>query len=150
MQKKTSKMLMITVVISTIFYSGCGGESTKTSGVTPSKIVKENRRISTYINKGNFVEVANFAYKRAIDPNFTQYAMDIQLPGSNEDEIAKSSAYNVTMISIDKRLKKIVVENYQNSLELKIVDQDSVNILFKDVNFTVDRQMSLADFKTLR
>ena len=133
------------VLTSAVLFIGCGSGSSKSKN-EPTKTTEKTSRISTYITKGNFVEVAGFAYKKATDPNFEQYAMDVKLPGSDAQEIAKSSAYNVTVINSGNKLKKIVVENYQNSVELKMVDSDRVNVLFKDANFTVDQQMSYNDF----
>lgn len=143
-QKDRFRVFALTLT-SALLFIGCGSGSS-TSQNAPAQTTEKSSLISTYITKGNFVEVAGFAYKKATDPNFKQYAMDVKLPGTHETEAAKPSTYNVTVINSDNRLKKIVVENYQNSLELKVVDNDRVNILFKDSNFTVDKQMSFNDF----
>ena len=128
--------------------SGCGGsESLQSSKPT---IQTKDQRASFYINKGNFVEVASFAYKRATDPSFTTYAMDVEFPRSDDGEAVKPSAYNIEVISADKQLKKIVVQNYQNVLEVKIIDGDRVNVIFKDAEFTVDEEMTLNDFIALQ
>lgn len=135
------------ILVATIFFIGCGGGgSSQKSANVPAQTTEKNLRMSTYINKGNFVDVAGFAYRKATDPSFAKYAMNIMLPGNDESEMAKPSAYNITSINVDNKLKKIIVQNYQNTLEVKIVDSSRVNILFKDANFTVDRQMSFNDF----
>jgi len=121
-------------------FTGCGGDVAKSATATPTT------RASFYITKGNFVDVASFAYKRATDKDFTTYALESTLPGSDTNETAKPSAYNITEIRKNNQLKKIIVENYQNSVEVKMVDNDRVNVLFQDANFTVDRQMSFNDF----
>jgi len=135
------------IALSTIVlvFSGCGETGS-------DSVVKGERTLqaSTYINKGNFVEVASYAYKRATDASFTQASLDVNIPGSSEAEGVKPSTYNIrTLLSGDK-LQKVIMQNHQNKLEVKLVGEDHVNILLQANSFTIDRQMSFADFKALR
>ena len=122
---------------------GCGGDVVEGSS---TQTTTKEQRASFYINKGNFVDVASFAYKKATDSTFTSYAMDTTLPGIDANETGVPSAYTITANNVNNQLKKVVVQNYQNSVEVKIVDKTKVNILFKDAEFTIDEEMSLSDF----
>ncbi len=126
---------------------GCGGDAV--DGSNTQTTTKEERG-SFYINKGNFAEVASFAYKRATDSTFTSYAMDSTLPGTDVNETGVPSAYTITANNVGNQLKKVVIQNYQNSVEVKIVDKTKVNILFKDSEFTIDEEMALSDFIALQ
>ncbi len=143
-QHRNNLKILVLTLTTTLLLIGCG-ETSDTQ--QPSE---QSSRISTYITKGNFVDVASFAYKKADDPSFTQYAMDVTLPGTDEDEITTPSAYNVQIVKKGSAIKKIRIENYQNSVEVKMVDNNRVNVLFQDSNFTVDKQMSLSAFQALR
>ncbi len=142
-QKDRFRVFALTLT-SALLFIGCGGSSK--SEIEPVQTVEKTTRISTYISKGNFVDVASFAYRKATDPSFAKYAMNIMLPGNDTSEIATPSTYDVTAITADNKLKKVVIQNYINTLEVKIVDGNRVNILLKDSEFTVDEVMSLDDF----
>ena len=143
--RKKSKLLLSTILSITVLFVGCGGERSPDSN-KQKKTIENITGMSAYITKGNFVDVASFAYKKAVNPNFTDYAMNMQLPGSGAGEVVMPLAYEIKVIKVGDSIKKMIVKNYQNSLEIKIVQQNRVNILFKDANFTVDKQMSLDDF----
>lgn len=128
---------------SAILFFGCGGGGSSTTQNEAPQITQKNLRASTYINKGNFVEVASFAYKRATDPSFTQDRLDVALPGGKRVE---PSVYSISTITTQDQLKKIVIQNHLNRLEVKLLDGNRVNILLQGTNFTIDRKMALADF----
>lgn len=140
---------IVTVTALMLIFTACGGSSSSSDKQDgPVEVTQEEFQTSTYISKGNFDEVASFAYKRVTDPAFTQYAMEVSLPGSDDSEIAKLSAYNIRAISTSEGLKKIIIQNHVNTLEVKIVDEERVNILLRANSFTVDRKMSLAELST--
>ncbi len=142
-QQKINTLLLS--FASVILFAGCGGGASSTTQNEPLQITQKNLRASTYINKGNFVEIASFAYKRVTDPNFTQEALAVSLPGS---ELIEPSTYNISAIESHDELKKIIVQNHLNKLEIKLLDDNRVNILLQGANFTIDRKMALADFIT--
>ncbi len=124
--------------------SGCGETGTDTT-------VKGERTVqaSTYINKGNFVEVASFAYKRSKDAIFTQNVKEVVLPGSQTSQLAQASMYDIRTISSGEIVQKVVMQNHENRLEVKIVNGDYVNIVLQAKSFTVDHKMTLAEFTAI-
>lgn len=129
------------LILSTLII-GCGDTKETTSTETHTK----DQRASLYINKGNFVEVANFAYKRVTDSSFTEYGMDVLLPGQGLDT---PSTYTITTKKDSNNVvKKIIVHNYENSLEIKMMSTNRINVLFQDENFTMNEQLSLDEFIT--
>lgn len=132
--------LLSLVFIVAIAFVGCGGDAS----TNQNSDIQKNLRTSTYINKGNFVEVASYAYKRVTDSSFTQETKGVSLPGN--EKIAELSTYNITSIEDEDKLQKIIVQNHLNRLEVKLLEGDRVNILLQGSNFTMDRKMKLADF----
>ena len=129
-----------------LVFTGCnsGPAHSSTDGVSKD-FTKKSLRGSTYITKGNFTEIAQFAYKKVTDSTYDQYALPVILPGSDKNEAVSMMAYEITAYYKEKHLKKIKMANYQNILEIKFVD-NRVNILWQSATFTVDRQMDLDDF----
>jgi len=142
---KTNFNLLAFSLISLLAFSGCGETGTDTT-------VKGERTVqaSTYINKGNFVEVARFAYKRATDASFTQSVKEVVLPGSQTSQLAQASMYDISTILSADVVQKVVMQNHENKLEVKIVDNDYVNIVLQAKSFTVDHKMTLAAFTAMQ
>lgn len=129
----------------TLFFTACGGTTSDSSG-----LVEKDTRAVAYINKGNFSEVAAFALEKTENPTATAYVMKQEFPGTLEEDKIKPFTYDITSTLSDGKLKKIVMHNYQNSVEVKFVDSTRVNIIYKDGEIVQDRAMSLADFQALR
>ena len=142
LHKYTIKLLAFSFA-STLLFVGCGEGNLSATPNNASQDSQKNLRISTYINKGNFIDVASLAYKKVTDPTFSQKAVSVSLPGT---KLTPSSAYNIRLIKPHDKLKKIVVQNHLNKLEIKLMDDNSVDVLFIGTNFTIDRKMTLADF----
>lgn len=126
----------------TLIFAGCG-KSSHDEDTKPTIHTKE-QRASLFITKGNFLEVANFAYKRATDSDFTDYSLEVPLPGRDTNKSTQPSTYTIT----EKRdssdnLKKIIVHNYENSVELKFLNSDKVSVLFKNSDFSLNKQLTL-------
>ena len=143
-QKQKINTLLLSFA-SAILFAGCGGGDTGLSSAQnePLEITQKNLRASTYISKGNFVEVASFAYKKVTDSSFTQESLDVSLPGG---ELIEPSSYSISAIEDHEAVQKIIVQNHLNRLEIKLMDENRVNILLQGTNFTIDRKMALADF----
>lgn len=146
MKNRPSMMLLLTLVTSAVIYSGCGSDAAQPTAESSTKTIKSQTSISTYINKGNFVEVASFAYQKVTDPSVTQNSMEIQLPGSEVGEVIELSQYDVSTLASEDQLNKIIVQNHLNRLEVKFLENDQVNIILQATNYTIDRKMTLAEF----
>ena len=142
---KTNFTLLTFSAITLLVFAGCGETGT-------DSIVKGERTLqaSAYINKGNFVEVASYAYKRATDASFTKSTLDVNIPGSSSAERVKPSTYNISTLSSVDKLQKVIMQNHENRLEVRLVGEDKVNILLQASSFTIDHQMSFAEFSALR
>lgn len=139
-------LTIVAIVVSMIMFTACGGGSSSSDKKEgPVAVTQQDLQTSTYIYKGNFVEVASHAYKRVMDESFTQSDMEVFLPGDDASERITPSLYNIRAISTENGLQKIIVQNHLNTLEVKIVDKENVNILLKSQSFTVDRKMPLDD-----
>jgi hypothetical protein len=140
MQKRLTKIVIPSLIAAGLLLVGCGGGNSDSETIP----IPKNLKMSTYINKGNFVEVASFAYKKVTDSTFTQNAMNISLPGG--DEAIKLSTHSISVTSTQDKLNKIIVQNHRNRIDIKLLGDNRVNILLQGSNFTIDRKMALADF----
>ncbi len=142
--KRYFKVVATAVFI--LMFTACGGGSSSSDKKEgPVEVTQQDFQTSTYIYKGNFVEVASHAYKRVTDESFTRSDMIVSLPGDETSELITPSLYNIRAISTENGLRKIIVQNHLNTLEVKMVDKENVNILLKSQSFTVDRKMPLDD-----
>ena len=145
MSLQSQKIMLFSLIAITLLATGCG-EVRESTGTKQTKTIENTTTMSTYITKGNFVDVASFAYKKVTDTSFSDYGMNIELPGSSADEVALSRTYEIRVIKVHNGIKKVIVKNYQNNLEIKFTEDNSITILFENQNSTETRQMSVDDF----
>ena len=142
MNKYARETMFLLFVVLSLSMVGCG-ESADTSGLVSEK----NLRMSGYISKGNFVEVASFAYQKVLNDSDKKEIMTLSIPTIGS-KVLRTSNYNIKSVEVDDTLNKIIIQNHLNRIDIKFLDNDRIHILLQGSNFALDKKMSLNDFVT--
>lgn len=130
--------------------AGCGGGNTVESSAGAVSEKYQTRTLTTTITKGNYINIAKFAYITLIEQNMRSAKMDVVLPGRAQRGIPKKSVYTVNTLYSGEKVRKIVVKNYQERLEVKFLDNDMVKIIVKMPGDSREKKMTFTDFMALR
>lgn len=132
--KYISVIFLMTLI--TLLNTGCGTVNTDTA------LDKTNRtmQIKTYITKGNYLQIARYAYQTVIDPMHTDEEFWVNLPGKSP----QNSFYAIDTITSSNQ-QKIILQNHKERLEIKLLG-DTVHVMLIGNNFTLEQKLSRTDF----
>ncbi len=130
-----------------LFFIGCGsGSSTHAAGAKTDAGTLQTRSLLSRITKGNYIDVARFAYNRRNVANASDYRYDVPIPGTTPAHGSKMLPYTVTFDQKDHAIKSMVLKNYNTEIRVRFLRDGNVNIVMQMPGYVTSETVSYEQF----